>query len=187
MVKSGLKTNTSERSALILTSALKAAEAAELRSKDRQRYADSLLKYANLISEALSNQDINQLFELEKDAQEYDYLKTNQEDKRRDSLSALYELKEYWVRCQDKDYVVNKFREAHKNIGWATKPINDPTMKNGIQSQIRKISSIAGANKTPAEDLFYKARQKALRFIEKEHIKMINEHLGLSKSKDTSR
>ncbi len=178
MEKNGLKTNTSERSALILSSALKAAEAAELRSKDRQKYSDSLLKYANLISVALKNKDINQLFELEKDAQE---------DKRRDSLSALFELKEYWIRCQDKNYVVNKFREAHKNIGWATKPINDPTMKNGIQSQCRKISSIAGANKTPAEDLFYKKRQEALRFIEREHTKMINEHLGLSKSQGLSR
>ena len=83
--------------------------------------------------------------------------------------------------------MVSKFREAHKNIGWATKPINDPTMKNGIQSQCRKISSIAGANKTPAEDLLYKKRHAALRLIEKEHIKMINEHLGLSKSKGLSR
>ncbi len=185
MAKNGLKNNLKPIS--ILSIAKQAVEAAELRSKDRQRYSDSLLKYANLISIALKNKDINQLFELEKDAQEYDFFKTAQEDKRRDSLSALYELKEYWVRCQDKNYVVSKFREAHKNIGWATKPINDPTMKNGIQSQCRKISSIAGANKTPAEDLFYKKRQEALRLIEKEHIKMINEHLGLSKSKGLSR
>lgn len=186
MVKIGSKNNPTY-SVSLLTTAQQFYNAAELRSKDRRQYGELLTQVADLISEALKNKDINQLFELEKDAQEYDYFKTNQENKRRDSLSALYELKEYWIRCQNKDYVVNKFREAHKNIGWATKPINDPTMKNGIQSQIRKISSIAGANKTPAEDLFYKTRQKALRFIEKEHIKMVNEYLGLSKSKDVSR
>lgn len=60
-------------------------------------------------------------------------------------------------------------------------------MKNNIQSQCKKISNIAGANKTPAEDLFYKKRQEALRFVEKEHTKMINEYLGLSKSKGLSR
>lgn len=186
MVKIGSKNNATY-SVSLLTGALQFYNAAELRSQDRKQYGELLTQFTNLISKALNSKDIDQLFELEKDAQEYDFYKTNQEDKRRDSLSALYELKEYWVRCQDKNYVVNKFREAHKNIGWATKPINDPTMKNGIQSQCRKISSIAGANKTPAEDLFYKKRQEALRFIEREHTKMINDHLGLSKSKGLSR
>ena len=185
MVKIGSKNNPTFSGSL-LAGARQFYNAAELRSKDRKQYAELLTKFANIISSAISNKDINQLFELEKDAQEYDFFMTAQEYKRRDSLSALYELKEYWVRCQDKNYVVNKFREAHKNIGWATKPINDPTMKNGIQSQCRKISSIAGANKTPAEDLFYKKRQEALRFIEREHTKMINEYLGLSKSNGLS-
>lgn len=73
MAKNGLKNNLKPIS--ILSIAKQAAEAAELRSKDRQRYSDSLLKYANLISVALKHKDINQLFELEKDAQEYDFLR----------------------------------------------------------------------------------------------------------------
>lgn len=186
MAKIGSKNNPTF-SASLLAGALQFYNAAELRSTDRKQYSSLLEKFANLISSAIKEKDINQLFELEKDAQEYDFLKTNQEDKRRDSLSALYDLKEHWERCQDKDYVVKKFREAHKNIGWATKPISDPTMKNGIQSQCRKISGIAGANKTPAEDLFYRKRQEALRFIEKEHTQMINQHLGLSKSQGLTR
>ncbi len=51
MAKNGLKNNL--RPISILSIAKQAAEAAELRSKDRQRYSDSLLKYANLISVAL--------------------------------------------------------------------------------------------------------------------------------------
>lgn len=62
MAKNGLKNNLKPIS--ILSIAKQAAEAAELRSKDRQRYSDSLLKYANLISVALKNKDINQLFDL---------------------------------------------------------------------------------------------------------------------------
>lgn len=76
---------------------------------------------------------------------------------------------------------------THAGIGKATSPIKDGTMTNGIISQCRKFSTIAGAKRVPAEDLFYTKRQEALRFIDKEHNKMINQHLGLSKGKDIGR
>ncbi|MDE7011792.1 MAG: hypothetical protein K2O76_00980 [Mailhella sp.] len=184
MEKNGLNLNTEAGSLLSLANL--AYNVAEKRSQDRIKYSKFLIEYSNEIDKAIKNKDIKQIFALEKDAQEYDYIMAKPQDKRRDSLSALQVLYDYWERCQDKNVVIRQFKKAHSGIGWATKPINDPIMKNGIQSQCRKISSIAGANKTPAEDLFYKKRQEALRLIEKEHIKMINEHLGLSKSKGLS-
>ncbi len=185
MEKNGLILNTTKTGSL-LSLAITYYNAAEKRSQDRIKYSKFLTQFSNEIDNAIKNKNIKQIFALEKDAQEYDYIMAKPEDKRRDSLSALQMLYDYWERCQDKNFVIQQFKKAHSGIGWATKPINDPIMKNNIQSQCKKISNIAGANKTPAEALFYKKRQEALRSIEREHTKMINEHLGLSKSKGLS-
>jgi len=67
MVKIGSKNNPTY-SVSLLTTAQQFYNAAELRSKDRRQYGELLTQVADLISEALKNKDINQLFELEKDA-----------------------------------------------------------------------------------------------------------------------
>ena len=172
---------------LLLTTALKAYESAEIRSQDRKAYSKMLNQFSKLITQAIADKDIPTLFALEKGAQEFDYAIAQGKDKRRDSINVLGDLQDHWTRCQDADFVKNKFDRDHSGIGKATSPIKDGTMTNGIISQCRKISSIAGAKRVPAEDLFYSKRQEGLRLIDKEHNKIINQHLGLSKGKEMSR
>ncbi len=186
MVNNGLKNN-SVLTKEFLTNAHNFYQAAELRSDDRKKYAHMLTAFAERIKNAIKDKDIVALFALEKDAQEYDFASALGEDKRRDSLSALRDLHDYWQRCQDKNSVVTKLEDAFSGIGMPTKPINDPTMSNGIKSQCRKLAAIAGSKKTVAEELFYKTRQDALRFIEKEHCVMINQHLGFDISQQKRR
>ena len=102
-------------------------------------------------------------------------------------MNVLDDLQDYWAKCHDENFVIAKFAKSHGGIGKSTKAIKDGTMTNGIISQCRKISIIAGAKPNPAEDLFYSKRQAALRFIDKEHNQMINQHLGLSKEKEMGR
>lgn len=61
MVKIGSKNNPTFSGSL-LAGARQFYNAAELRSKDRKQYAELLTKFANIISSAISNKDINQLY-----------------------------------------------------------------------------------------------------------------------------
>lgn len=108
MEKNGLNLNTEAGSLLSLANL--AYNVAEKRSQDRIKYSKFLIEYSNEIDKAIKNKDIKQIFALEKDAQEYDYIMAKPQDKRRDSLSALQVLYDYWERCQDKNVVIRQFK-----------------------------------------------------------------------------
>lgn len=157
------------------------------KNKSIQAYYKNLVDATNIFSKALQEQDIEQLFELEKTAQEFDYQRTLDAEKRRNSLTALETIKNNWINCQNPNFVRRHFSKAHSGIGMATKPVKDTAMDTNIQSQCKKLAVLGSGLAAPAEKNFYKIRQECLKFIAKQHNLMINQHLGLSKSQGLSR
>lgn len=146
-------------------------------------YYKNLLAATNIFTKALKEQNIEQLFELEKVAQEFDYQRTLDAEKRRNSLTALETMKTNWINCQNPEFVRRHFSNAHSGIGMATKPVKDTAMDTNIQSQCKKLAVLGSGLAAPAEKQFYKVRQDCLKFIGKQHNLMINQHLGLAKSR----
>ncbi len=155
-------------------------------SKILHTYYRRLSKATAIFSQALKEQDIDQLFELEKVAQEFDYQRTLDAEKRRNSLTALETMKMNWINCQNPDFVLRHYSNAHSGIGMATKPVKDTAMDTNIQSQCKKLAVLGSGLAAPAEKSFYKIRQDCLKFIGKQHNLMINQHLGLTKSQNLS-
>lgn len=153
-------------------------------SKIFQSYCRRLNGATEVFKKALKEQNIDQLFELEKVAQEFDYQRTLDAEKRRNSLTALETIKMNWLNCQNPDFVRRHYANAHSGIGMATKPVKDTAMDTNIQSQCKKLAVLGSGLAAPAEKAFYKIRQDCLKFIGKQHTLMINQHLGLSKSKE---
>lgn len=164
-------------------------EKLQVSSKLLHSYYESLIEATNIFKTALEEQNIEQLFELEKVAQEFDYQRTLDAEKRRNSLTALETIRNNWINCQNPNFVRRHFSNAHSGIGMATKPVKDTAMDTNIQSQCKKLSVLGSGLAAPAEKLFYKVRQDCLKFIGKQHNLMINQHLGLikSQSQDLSR
>lgn len=150
-------------------------------SKILHSYYQRLNKASDIFIKVLQEQDIEQLFELEKTAQEFDYQRTLDAEKRRNSLTSLETIRNNWINCQNPNFVRRHFSNAHSGIGMATKPVKDTAMDTNIQSQCKKLAVLGSGLATPAEKNFYKIRQKCLKFIGNQHNLMINQHLGLLK------
>ena len=162
-----------------------AFEDAHKKSADLKTYNKALNNAVKLFTQALSDKNISVLFELEKTAQKFDLGRTGGGESRTHSFSALETMRNNWVNMQDPVFAKEHFANAHKVP--PTKPVRDTSMNAGIQSQCRKLGTLASGLATPAEQAFYLKRQECLKFIGKEHNLTINQHLGLGKGKEISR
>ncbi len=156
-------------------------------SRPRKMQGTALQNAIKQFSEALKNNNVDDLLFFEKAAQQYDIEVTRHSNKRLEELTSITAIQDIWIRGKDPSYARTLFDKTYGDIEQKPTKLLDSGMDRAIKSRIRSLGVLASGTANVAENAFYVKRQECLRFINNEHQKNINFHIGIDISKQRGR
>lgn len=161
-----------------------------LKSSSNIKYSSELNKISTALGKALKNSNYKTILDIEKVCVQRDFQIFGTEQAQ-SSESGHRHIIERWQLCSDPEKARADFISSYAPANLPKAKAMDTIMKSLINTQCRRLSEYAKGNTSPAERLFFTRRAECLKAIYKEHIRHIEQALGitkgLGKSKDLER
>lgn len=146
---------------------------------ERKTYSEILNYMTKNFSESLKNKDYANLFELEKIAQEHDaaYHAVDKE-KTLQIFASMDTFKQQFLDGTDPDKIRAKFMPSIERLKMQGVRMKDKSFDLTANSICGFINSFKSPRCVPAENGFYSIRSDAIKAIQKEHQRHIDQALG---------
>lgn len=177
MATHGLKNSDPVRASLVYGDYLKKEQKALSQTAIGKNISHEAKMLTKILAEAIKQEDINQLFELERIAIKRDRECFGAYERRTAAMASIIDAAHRFAETATPKGA-KKFLEA---VGGGKLPSKIPPsdmVRNTVKNLKSQINELIDSTSIPALKLYYSRRKDALDFIKKEHVKNLEAGLG---------